>query len=57
VGAVVLDPFCGSGSVGVAALRNGRRFIGGDICEEAVEISRHRLEALSAADAAPEAAE
>lgn len=24
---VVLDPFCGSGSVGVAALRHGRRFI------------------------------
>jgi site-specific DNA-methyltransferase (adenine-specific) len=46
-GALVVDPFCGSGSVGVAALRNGRRFLGGDICEEAVEITRQRLDALA----------
>lgn len=31
---VVLDPFCGSATTGVAALRNGRRFIGIDAEEE-----------------------
>lgn len=43
-GALVVDPFMGSGSVGVAALRNGRRFVGGDVCAEAIEIARARLE-------------
>lgn len=42
-GALVVDPFCGSGSVGIAALRAGRRFCGGDICEEAIEIASERL--------------
>lgn len=45
-GALVVDPFSGSASVGVAALRNGRRYLGGDICEEAVEVARERLEAV-----------
>jgi DNA modification methylase len=27
-GDVILDPFCGSGSIGVAALRHGRRYVG-----------------------------
>lgn len=42
---VVLDPFMGSGSVGVAALRNERRFLGNDLSEEALRISQERLEA------------
>lgn len=29
-GMVVLDPFCGSGTTGVASLLNGRKFIGID---------------------------
>lgn len=42
-GQTVVDPFTGSGSVGVASLRHGRRFMGSDICDEAVRISSERL--------------
>ncbi len=40
---LVIDPFAGSGSTGVAALRLGRNFLGNDTCNEAVEVSRRRL--------------
>jgi site-specific DNA-methyltransferase (adenine-specific) len=43
VGDVVADPFMGSGSVGEAAIRLGREFIGNDISESAVAIARSRL--------------
>ena len=43
-GDLVVDPFMGSGSVGVAALRLGRRFHGNDLNPEAVTIARQRLE-------------
>lgn len=42
-GDLVLDPFMGSGSTGEAALAGGRRFLGADICAEAVEVTRERL--------------
>ncbi len=42
-GQIVLDPFMGSGSVGVAALRNQRRFVGNDLCQEALEVAGSRL--------------
>lgn len=42
-GELVIDPFSGSGSVGVAALGEGRRFLGSDICAQAVEIANERL--------------
>ena len=42
-GDVVCDPFMGSGSVGVAALRLGRRFLGNDLNPEAVRIAANRL--------------
>ena len=42
-GELVIDPFMGSGSVGVAALSLGRQFGGNDLCDEAVEISRRRI--------------
>jgi site-specific DNA-methyltransferase (adenine-specific) len=42
-GDVVADPFMGSGSVGVAALRLGRRFRGSDINPEAVRLTSDRL--------------
>jgi site-specific DNA-methyltransferase (adenine-specific) len=42
-GETVADPFMGSGSVGVAALRSGRRFIGTDVNIEAVRMTAKRL--------------
>lgn len=42
-GELVADPFMGSGSVGVAALRLGRRFLGNDLNPEAVQIADKRL--------------
>jgi site-specific DNA-methyltransferase (adenine-specific) len=42
-GEVVADPFMGSGSVGVAAVKNGRRFIGTDLNPGAVRITSDRL--------------
>lgn len=42
-GECVIDPFCGSGSVGVAAVRHGRDFAGNDLCAEAIDITRTRL--------------
>jgi site-specific DNA-methyltransferase (adenine-specific) len=47
-GFVVCDPFCGSGSSGVAALRAGCDFIGADIDARAVELSSERLDVLVA---------
>jgi len=42
-GDVVCDPFMGSGSVGMAALRLGRRFLGNDLNPEAVRVAAQRL--------------
>jgi site-specific DNA-methyltransferase (adenine-specific) len=42
-GQIVLDPFCGSGSFGEAALLEGCRFIGFDINPEAREVTEGRL--------------
>jgi site-specific DNA-methyltransferase (adenine-specific) len=42
-GALVIDPFTGSGSVGIAAMRLGRRFAGNDLNPEAVRIAAQRL--------------
>ena len=42
-GALVIDPFMGSGSTGVAAIGLGRNFMGNDLCEEAMQITRQRL--------------
>ena len=43
-GDVVLDPFCGSGSTCIAAIRNNRRYIGYDIKEEYIELSNRRID-------------
>jgi DNA modification methylase len=45
IGGVVLDCFAGSGSIGVAALRLGRRFIGIEKDEKYAAIARERLQA------------
>ncbi len=42
-GELVADPFAGSGSSGVAALRNGRGFWGNDLAKLAINTSRERL--------------
>ncbi len=49
-GALVIDPFAGSGSVGVAAVGQGCSFWGNDICAEAVEVARARLAATGAVE-------
>ena len=47
-GDLVLDPFLGSGSAAVAAVRAGRRYAGYDIDPEYVAIARARVEAEEA---------
>jgi site-specific DNA-methyltransferase (adenine-specific) len=42
-GDVVLDPFCGVGTTCLAALRNGRHFVGIDTSEEYTRLARARL--------------
>lgn len=42
-GDVVLDPFCGSGTVGVVALRNKRNFIGIELNPEYADIANKRI--------------
>jgi site-specific DNA-methyltransferase (adenine-specific) len=42
-GELVADPFMGSGSAGVAALRLGRRFLGNDLNPDAVRLAASRL--------------
>ena len=42
-GDLVLDPFVGSGSTAVAAVRTGRRFVGYDTEEEYVRLARERV--------------
>jgi len=42
-GDVVLDPFCGSGTTCVAAMKSNRHYIGFDNSEEYVKLSRERI--------------
>ena len=43
-GRVILDPFCGTGTTGVAALQDGRYFIGIEKREKYFDIAAHRLQ-------------
>jgi len=42
-GELILDPFAGSGTTGVAALRLGRRFVGWEMNSDYVSVARKRL--------------
>lgn len=53
VGGVVLDPFAGSGTTGVAALQEGRRFIGVEREPEHAETARRRIQEANSADDTP----
>lgn len=44
-GDVVLDPFIGSGTTGLAALKCERRFVGYDISEEYIKLANNRINA------------
>jgi len=47
-GVVVLDPFSGSGTTGIAARMLGCRYVGFEIDPEQVDASNRRLEAVEA---------
>ncbi|GCL38310.1 DNA methylase N-4/N-6 domain protein [Sphaerospermopsis reniformis] len=42
-GGIVLDPFFGSGTVGLVAMKKGRKFIGIDINEDYCQIASKRI--------------
>ena len=42
-GDMILDPFCGSGTTGVAAVRHNRRFVGFEIDAEHLEVGQKRI--------------
>jgi DNA modification methylase len=52
-GDLVVDPFCGSGTTGVACARLGRRFVGCDVDKGSVEQARARVALAQAEAAAP----
>ncbi len=43
-GDLVIDPFAGAGTTGLAATRSGRRFWGCEIADDALAIARRRIE-------------
>lgn len=55
-GGLVLDPFAGSGTTGVGALLEGRRFLGFELGSEYADVARNRLRDAEAQAMTPEAA-
>jgi site-specific DNA-methyltransferase (adenine-specific) len=52
-GEIVLDPFMGSGSAGVAAIKNGRCFLGNDIDPKSFLHTRKRLLEIGGVESEP----
>lgn len=46
-GGIVLDPFMGSGTTAIAAIKSGRKFIGFEISKEYCDITNKRIEMYS----------
>ncbi|WP_284250379.1 DNA-methyltransferase [Litorihabitans aurantiacus] len=46
-GSIVLDPFMGSGTTGVAAMNEGRRFVGSELVEEHLQVAERRIRAAA----------
>ena len=44
VGDLILDPFSGSGTTGVAAINNGRKYIGIEFDKKYLDVSIKRIE-------------
>jgi site-specific DNA-methyltransferase (adenine-specific) len=42
-GNIILDPFAGSSTTGIAAILNGRKFVGIDTTKDFLELSKKRL--------------
>ena len=51
---LVLDPFSGSSTTGIAAIRINRGFIGIELESEYIELSQKRLNQLSAQEKSPD---
>ncbi len=47
IGDVVLDPFCGSGTTCLSALKSGRHYVGYDIEEKYIELATERIKAYA----------
>lgn len=47
IGETILDPFMGSGSVGISAIKNKRNFIGNDIQKDAIELTKRNIKCLT----------
>lgn len=45
-GDLIVDPFAGSSTTGIAAMKHGRRFVGIDVEEEYIQLSQRRAEIL-----------
>ncbi len=43
---IILDPFMGSGTTGVSALKSNRKYVGYDISQEYIDLANKRLEPL-----------
>jgi site-specific DNA-methyltransferase (adenine-specific) len=45
-GDIILDPFIGSGTTAVAALKSGRRYVGYEISKEYIDLAEKRIEPI-----------